>query len=165
MRTTGTSSIVTLCLAVASLGRSEPALAFDCSRMSDPSYVARQMRALSARQIERHMRRCLSPDRRRTRPSKKRRARTLPQTGAGCLEIQRPYRTGSVGFLKNRCGHGISVRWRTESGHRALKWVRAYGRVTAGVGPSMGRIRWGYCRSDRPYARNPRVTGGRWSCP
>ncbi|MDE0174394.1 MAG: hypothetical protein OYH76_17450 [Defluviicoccus sp.] len=85
------------------------------------------------------------------------------EASARCLSLER-HRTGGTGNWINGCGHGVTVRWTTETGRAGIRWVQAHEVIWARLGPPGERVSWRECRSDTPYARRPVERNGRWDC-
>lgn len=83
---------------------------------------------------------------------------TASPAHATCLSIDLAF--GVTGAWVNNCSVGITVRWRSTTGHKGLKWVAPHSKASAYL-KNTGRVRWMECESTKPYQRAPtRVRGG-----
>ena len=85
------------------------------------------------------------------------------EVSAQCLTLER-HRIGDTGNWINACGHGVTVRWTTETGRTGIRWVGAGDVIWARFGPPDEEVSWRECRSDTPYASRPVERNGRWDC-
>lgn len=85
------------------------------------------------------------------------------EASARCLTLER-HGTGDTGNWINACGHGVTVRWTTETGRTGIRWVPAGDVIWARLGPLGEDVLWRECRSDTPYASRPVERNGRWDC-